>query len=74
MGGYGFCFYGPYQHFWNGQLDKFFPTRSLAHFGSKVCLGYSLKFPVHCGSTVHERPSPGLLFMPFENCGCILMP
>ena len=37
MGGYGFCFYGPYQHFWYGQLDKFFPTKSLAHFGSKVC-------------------------------------
>ena len=39
MGGYGFCFYGPYQHFWYGQLDKFFPTKSLAHFGSKVCSG-----------------------------------
>ena len=36
MGSYGFCFYGPYQHFWYGQLDKFFPTKSLAHFGSKV--------------------------------------
>ena len=36
MGGYGFCFYGPYQHFWYGQLDKFFPTKSLAHFGTKV--------------------------------------
>ena len=36
MGGYGFCFYGPYQHFWYGLLDKFFPTKSLPHFGAKV--------------------------------------
>ena len=37
MGGYGFCFYGPYQNFWYGLLDKFFPTKSLSHFGTKVC-------------------------------------
>jgi len=38
MGGYGFCFYGPYQNFWYGLLDKFFPTKSLSHFGAKVCI------------------------------------
>ena len=36
MGGYGFCFYGPYQHFWYGLLDRYFPTKSLPHFGTKV--------------------------------------
>ena len=39
MGGYGFCFYGPYQHFWYGLLDKYFPTKSLPHFGTKVSFG-----------------------------------
>ncbi|CAL5224464.1 g7155 [Coccomyxa viridis] len=52
MGGYGFCFYGPYQHFWYGQLDKFFPTRSLAHFGSKVLLNQVALGPVILSSVL----------------------
>lgn len=37
MGGFGFAFYGPYQHFWYKYLDKLFPTKSVPHFASKVC-------------------------------------
>ena len=50
MGGYGFCFYGPYQHFWYGLLDKYFPTKSLPHFGTKVSLAsLGIKYtPLSC--------------------------
>lgn len=36
MGGFGFAFYGPYQHYWYKYLDKLFPTKSVPHFASKV--------------------------------------
>ena len=48
MGGYGFCFYGPYQHFWYGLLDKFFPTKSPSHFGTKVRAARALSASCNC--------------------------
>lgn len=38
MGGFGFVFYGPYQHFWYKHLDRLFPTKSVPHFAWKVRL------------------------------------
>ena len=37
MGGWGAAFYGPFQHYWYQQLERTLPSRSAAHFGSKVC-------------------------------------
>jgi hypothetical protein len=38
MGGFGFCFYGPFQLHWYRFLDRMFPTNSLPNFASKVML------------------------------------
>jgi protein Mpv17 len=46
MGLFGLLFYGPYQHWWYGLLDKSFPGRSTAAFASKVTLNQVALAPV----------------------------
>lgn len=36
MAGFGAAFYGPFQHYWYQNLERIFPSKSTAHFGSKV--------------------------------------
>lgn len=38
MGTFGLLFYGPYQYFWYGALDRAFPGRTLLNFATKVTL------------------------------------
>lgn len=46
MGLFGLLFYGPYQHWWYGLLDKSFPGRSTQAFASKVTLNQVALAPV----------------------------
>lgn len=43
---FGLLFYGPYQHWWYGQLDKSFPGQSTQAFASKVTLNQVALAPV----------------------------
>lgn len=36
MGAWGFCFYGPYQHFWYRALAKALPGKDVPSFLSKA--------------------------------------
>lgn len=46
MGLFGLLFYGPYQHWWYGLLDRSFPGRSTPAFASKVALNQLALAPV----------------------------
>lgn len=46
MGLFGLVFYGPYQHWWYGLLDRSFPGRSTPAFASKVALNQLALAPV----------------------------
>eukprot|EP00894_Picocystis_sp_ML_P004569 jgi/Pico_ML_1/55086/g836.t1 len=47
MGTFGFFFYGPYQHYWYGYLDRLFPVKKkVSHFVSKVVLNQIVLAPV----------------------------
>ena len=46
MGLFGLLFYGPYQLWWYGLLDRSFPGRSTAAFASKVALNQVALAPV----------------------------
>ena len=46
MGLFGLLFYGPYQHWWYGLLDRSFPGRSTQAFASKVTLNQVALAPV----------------------------
>jgi len=47
MGTFGFFFYGPYQHYWYGFLDRLFPVKKkVSHFVSKVVLNQIVLAPV----------------------------
>lgn len=39
MFGFGFCFYGPFQHLWYNLLDWSMPVKNFTNFASKVWLG-----------------------------------
>ncbi len=53
MGGFGFAFYGPYQHYWYKYLDKLFPTKSVPHFASKVWQFLRRSSSLHSLGKVH---------------------
>ena len=68
MGGYGFCFYGPYQYFWYGLLDKYFPTRSLPHFGTKVNAASSIWMQTSILSKAEWLPQAYDAYLPLNIC------
>jgi len=46
MGAWGFCFYGPYQHFWYRALAKALPGKDVPSFLSKVAANQFLLAPI----------------------------
>lgn len=65
MGSWGLCFYGPYQNWWYGLLDRTFGAKTTVNFLWKVSLHPILSKPaMHwrtagLGATAGECQHPG---------------